>query len=80
MELPPALELLLALSSHIAQKQSRSSALQQQHYLLPPGPSHDLAFDLARDPLLCLHHLKDRYGSTVSFRLASQPIILVTSP
>ena len=79
MELPPAVELMVALSSHIAKKQkNNSSSLVRLN--MPPGPSYDMAFDLARDPLLCLQNLKDQYGSTVSFTLASQPIVLVTSP
>ncbi|MCO5594512.1 hypothetical protein L7F22_048544 [Adiantum nelumboides] len=46
----------------------------------PPGPSHDIALDVARDPLLCFQSLKATFGSTVGFKLATRPVVLVTSP
>ncbi|KAI5067887.1 hypothetical protein GOP47_0016232 [Adiantum capillus-veneris] len=46
----------------------------------PPGPTHDIALEMARDPLLCFQSLKNSYGSTVGFKLATRPAVLVTSP
>lgn len=83
------LELMTTLASFCLQRATESlsrtqTAMQQVMRPLPqgfpPGPDGDVALELAQDPLRCLESLKSRYGSLVGFKLASRPIILVSSP
>lgn len=86
---PANLELIATLASHCLQKTTESlqqtqATLQQAIQPLPPGfppgPDGDVALELAQNPLRCLESLKSRYGSLVGFKLASRPIVLVSSP
>ncbi|XP_024363188.1 uncharacterized protein [Physcomitrium patens] len=83
------LELIATLASHCLQRTTESvkqgqavlqQAVQPLPSCFPPGPNGDVALDFARDPLECLASLKSRYGSLVGFKLASRPIVLVSSP
>lgn len=83
------LGLITTLASHCVQR-ATDAALQSQATVqqalqplppgFPPGPEGDVALELAQSPLQCLESLKARYGSLVGFKLASRPIILVSSP
>ena len=87
--LPANLELVTTLASHCLRRTSEAvqqtrATLQQAIQPLPPGfppgPDGDVALELAQNPLQCLESLKSRYGSLVGFKLASRPIVLVSSP
>lgn len=83
------LGLITTLASHCVQR-ATDAALQSQVTVqqalqplppgFPPGPEGDVALELAQSPLQCLESLKARYGSLVGFKLASRPIVLVSSP
>ena len=89
MALPLTLELVSTLGSHcvrrsVEQLQQVGATWQQVVQPLPlgfpPGPEGDVAFELAQEPLQCLESLQSRYGGLVGFKLASRPIVLVSSP
>lgn len=87
--LPANLELITTLASHCVRRtteaaQQTQATLQQAIQPLPPefppGPDGDVALELAQNPLHCLESLKSLYGNLVGFKLASRPIVLVSSP
>ncbi|KAG0621796.1 hypothetical protein M758_3G049100 [Ceratodon purpureus] len=87
--LPANLDLITTLASHCLQRSTESVqqaqvTLRQAIQPLPPGfpsgPDGDVALELAQNPLQCLESLKSRYGGLVGFKLASRPIVLVSSP